>query len=290
MKANQLLRAAIFAGAIAAPIEILAADKSVARQMTPAAVRLPIEGDLPSLGSATEWLNSQPLTAAGLGGKVVLIDFWTYSRINWLRSLPSVRAWAANKANGRIAYRFHARDLHLVMGPAARGTSVRFRVLIEQRRSRSSLSIRAWRLLRSRSADATVGDRLSHSCQKDRRVEPRARMAPSHERVPLHPSRCASAFDGGLKMSSKTSAPARFAVIGVALAAVIGTFAYVGGWLTPNALTPARSPMVSSTSMESTPASVAIMPRGWAFQVSLKAMGMACVSRRQPSFDRGACR
>ena len=36
-----------------------------------------------------------------------------------------------NKANGRIAYRFHARDLHLVMGPAARGTSVRFRVLID---------------------------------------------------------------------------------------------------------------------------------------------------------------
>jgi len=35
-----------------------------------------------------------------------------------------------NQANGRIAYRFHARDLHLVMGPAARGTSVRFRVLI----------------------------------------------------------------------------------------------------------------------------------------------------------------
>ena len=41
------------------------------------------------------------------------------------------QAIALNKANGRIAYRFHARDLHLVMGPAARGTSVRFRVLID---------------------------------------------------------------------------------------------------------------------------------------------------------------
>src|SRR4051794_37803372 len=56
--------------------------------------QLPIEGELSSLGSATEWLNSQPLTAAGLRGKVVLVDFWTYTCINWLRQLPYVRAWA----------------------------------------------------------------------------------------------------------------------------------------------------------------------------------------------------
>src|SRR4030088_1050688 len=64
------------------------------QQITPAAAHLPIEDEFPSLGSATGWLNSQPLTAAGLRGKVVLIDFWTYSCINWLRSLPYVRAWA----------------------------------------------------------------------------------------------------------------------------------------------------------------------------------------------------
>ena len=53
------------------------------------------EGDgLASLDTATEWLNSAPLTAAGLRGKVVLVSFWTYSCINWLRSLPYVRAWA----------------------------------------------------------------------------------------------------------------------------------------------------------------------------------------------------
>jgi hypothetical protein len=48
-----------------------------ARELLLAAIhpRLPIEGELPSLGSATEWLNSQPLTAADLRGKVVLIDF-----------------------------------------------------------------------------------------------------------------------------------------------------------------------------------------------------------------------
>jgi thiol-disulfide isomerase/thioredoxin len=49
---------------------------------------------LPSLAGATEWLNSPPLTAAGLRGKVVLVDFWTYTCINWLRTLPYVRAWA----------------------------------------------------------------------------------------------------------------------------------------------------------------------------------------------------
>jgi thiol-disulfide isomerase/thioredoxin len=54
----------------------------------------PGTGELRSLGTATEWLNSPPLTEAGLRGKVVLIDFWTYTCINWRRSLPYVRAWA----------------------------------------------------------------------------------------------------------------------------------------------------------------------------------------------------
>src|SRR5512132_1650998 len=54
------------------------------------------EGNMPSLAGATEWLNSSPLTTAGLrsGSKVVLVNFWTYTCINWLRQLPYVRAWA----------------------------------------------------------------------------------------------------------------------------------------------------------------------------------------------------
>jgi thiol-disulfide isomerase/thioredoxin len=60
----------------------------------PAEVHLPFEGDFPSLGGATAWLNSPPLSATSLRGKVVLIDFWTYTCINWLRTLPYVRAWA----------------------------------------------------------------------------------------------------------------------------------------------------------------------------------------------------
>jgi cytochrome c biogenesis protein CcdA/thiol-disulfide isomerase/thioredoxin len=52
------------------------------------------EGELPPLKGATEWLNSPPLTQDGLKGKVVLVDFWTYSCINCLRAIPYVRAWA----------------------------------------------------------------------------------------------------------------------------------------------------------------------------------------------------
>jgi thiol-disulfide isomerase/thioredoxin len=59
-----------------------------------AAPRLPFEGELPSLDGATGWLNSPPLTPAGLRGKVVLASFWTYTCINWLRQLPYLRAWA----------------------------------------------------------------------------------------------------------------------------------------------------------------------------------------------------
>jgi cytochrome c biogenesis protein CcdA/thiol-disulfide isomerase/thioredoxin len=55
---------------------------------------LPVEGTLPSLSGAVEWLNSPPLSAQALKGKVVLVDFWTYSCINCLRTLPYVRAWA----------------------------------------------------------------------------------------------------------------------------------------------------------------------------------------------------
>jgi thiol-disulfide isomerase/thioredoxin len=58
------------------------------------AVDPPVEGQLPSLSGATGWLNSPPLTAAGLRGRVVLVNFWTYTCINWLRQLPYVRAWA----------------------------------------------------------------------------------------------------------------------------------------------------------------------------------------------------
>jgi thiol-disulfide isomerase/thioredoxin len=55
---------------------------------------LPVEGHLPGFDGATGWLNSPPLAVEELRGKVVLVDFWTYTCINWLRTLGYVRAWA----------------------------------------------------------------------------------------------------------------------------------------------------------------------------------------------------
>jgi cytochrome c biogenesis protein CcdA/thiol-disulfide isomerase/thioredoxin len=70
---------------------------------------LPVEGALPALAGVTEWLNSPPLTAEGLKGKVVLVDFWTYSCINCLRALPYVRAWSEKyKGQGLVVIGVHA--------------------------------------------------------------------------------------------------------------------------------------------------------------------------------------
>jgi cytochrome c biogenesis protein CcdA/thiol-disulfide isomerase/thioredoxin len=60
---------------------------------TPGQASLPVEGDFPSLDGAVAWLNSKPLTPEDLKGKVVLVDFWTYSCINCLRTLPYLHAW-----------------------------------------------------------------------------------------------------------------------------------------------------------------------------------------------------
>ena len=64
-----------------------------------AAAQLPVEGELPSFGGATGWLNSPPLTPASLRGKTVLVNFWTYTCVNWLRQLPYLRAWAGKYAS-----------------------------------------------------------------------------------------------------------------------------------------------------------------------------------------------
>ena len=70
---------------------------------------LPIEGTLPALDGATTWLNSGPLTAEALRGKVVLIDVWTYSCINCIRTLPYIQAWAEKyRAQGLVVIGVHA--------------------------------------------------------------------------------------------------------------------------------------------------------------------------------------
>jgi thiol-disulfide isomerase/thioredoxin len=102
MKAKNLLVGAVLAIAIGTPIARFLADIK-GEPMTPPWIpflhglptdQVPGQAALASLERANEWLNSPPLTAADLRGKVVVVDFWTYTCINWLRTLPHVRAWA----------------------------------------------------------------------------------------------------------------------------------------------------------------------------------------------------
>ncbi|NIX77332.1 thioredoxin family protein [Microvirga sp. c23x22] len=110
--------AAAFATAIAAPNVGFAGDMNA--PTTSLGLRVPFLHGLPigqisgqseiaSLERADEWLNSPPLTASALRGKVVLVDFWTYTCINWLRTLPHVRAWAEKyKDQGLAVIGVHA--------------------------------------------------------------------------------------------------------------------------------------------------------------------------------------
>jgi thiol-disulfide isomerase/thioredoxin len=80
------------------------AASTAAAAMTP-----PVEGELPPLSGAVQWLNSPPLTRQELRGKVVLIDFWTYSCINCLRALPYVKSWYARyRDQGLVVIGVHA--------------------------------------------------------------------------------------------------------------------------------------------------------------------------------------
>src|SRR5437667_8034914 len=63
---------------------------------------------MPPLGGATEWLNSEPLVPAELRGHVVVVDFWTLTCINWLRTEPYVRAWSqAYRGDGLVVIGVH---------------------------------------------------------------------------------------------------------------------------------------------------------------------------------------
>jgi cytochrome c biogenesis protein CcdA/thiol-disulfide isomerase/thioredoxin len=70
---------------------------------------LPVVGYFPPLAGAVDWLNSPPLTREGLQGKIVLVQFWTYSCINCLRTIPYVRAWAEKyKDQGLVVIGVHS--------------------------------------------------------------------------------------------------------------------------------------------------------------------------------------
>jgi thiol-disulfide isomerase/thioredoxin len=119
MKINELLIAAVLAIAIGAPVAGFLAGTKGEQPMMPG-LRVPFLHGLPvpqpsgpsalaSLERADAWINSPPLTASSLRGKVVLIDFWTYTCINWLRTLPYVRAWAEKyRDQGLVVIGVHA--------------------------------------------------------------------------------------------------------------------------------------------------------------------------------------
>src|SRR6187551_401245 len=105
MKMNKLLIAAVLAIAIAAPIVAFVGDTNMAQPTTPTGELTAFfhglgstpavsPSGLASLERADAWLNSPPLTASALRGKVVLVHFWTYTCINWLRTQSYLRAWA----------------------------------------------------------------------------------------------------------------------------------------------------------------------------------------------------
>jgi len=101
---RRFLAAAIMAAA-AGPLGVTGC---AARRTAGAPGQLPVEGELPSLSGANAWLNSEPLTAGSLRGKVVLVQFCTYTCINWLRTLPYVRAWAEKyKGHGLVVLGVH---------------------------------------------------------------------------------------------------------------------------------------------------------------------------------------
>ena len=80
---------------------------------------LPVEGQIPSFAGATLWLNSPPLTPEALRGKVVMVDFWTYSCINCLRALPYVESWYQKyKDHGLVVIGVHAPEFAFEKDPA----------------------------------------------------------------------------------------------------------------------------------------------------------------------------
>ncbi len=128
MKTRTFISAVVLASAIGAPFAAIAEDQDVLQPTAPG-IRVPFlhgfsgarETNPPELASLTRadaWLNSPPLSAQDLRGKVVLVDFWTYTCINWLRTLPYIRAWAEKyRKDGLVVIGVHAPEFGFEKNP-----------------------------------------------------------------------------------------------------------------------------------------------------------------------------
>lgn len=105
---RRLVSAALSVAAVLLLVGVLWTGVRSEPRLTAANLQLRNEGELPSLDGAIRWLNSPPLRTGDLHGKVVLVDFWTYTCINWRRTLPYVRAWAEKyKGQGLVLIGAH---------------------------------------------------------------------------------------------------------------------------------------------------------------------------------------
>ncbi len=111
--------------------------RSLAHRLAGEQPTLPIEGRLASFDGATGWLNSEPLTTQKLRGRIVLVDFWTYTCVNWLRTLPYLRAWAAKYGDSGLTivgvhtpeFGFERNPDNVI--PATRGFGVEYPVALD---------------------------------------------------------------------------------------------------------------------------------------------------------------
>ena len=120
MSTIKLMLPAVLAASIAGPMAASAAETKAPQPPASTGVRVPFlhgflsgeiggQSKLTSLARTNEWLNSPPLTASALRGKVVLVQVWTYTCINWLRTLPYVRAWSEKyRDQGLVVIGVHA--------------------------------------------------------------------------------------------------------------------------------------------------------------------------------------
>src|SRR4051812_35222606 len=136
VKPGIALIAAVLTGGSGTQIDTMSGERNMVQHTTPMSPPA-ARGGLSSLSSATAWLNSEPLTEAGLKGKVVLVEFWTYTCINWLHIQPYVAAWADKyKERGLVVIGVHSPEFGFEKNldnvrRAAKQLSVRYPIAVD---------------------------------------------------------------------------------------------------------------------------------------------------------------